>query len=80
MKNTINTMTEQKSKYNDMNFDERINIYNETNHLDIDQLNNKIHSGRGTVENLARFLAELFPKSKKEEDNTDNDQVLLQGS
>jgi DNA mismatch repair ATPase MutS len=71
---------EQLALCNDMNFDERINIYNETNHLDIDQLNNKIHSGRGTVENLARFLAELFPKSKKEEDNTDNETVCIKNT
>jgi DNA mismatch repair protein MutS len=71
---------EQLSLCNDCNFDERINIYNETIHQDIDDLNNKIHSGRSSVEELSRNLADLFPKSKKEEDNSDSEPVSIKNT
>lgn len=51
----------------DINFDERINIYNQNIHKDIDDLNIKIMSGKGIVEKLRDLLEGYFPKSKKEE-------------
>jgi DNA mismatch repair protein MutS len=63
---------EKLSLCGDSNFDERVNIYNETIHNDIDELNKKIHSGRGTVEELSKILAGYFPKSKREEEKESN--------
>jgi DNA mismatch repair protein MutS len=58
---------EKLALYNDFDFNEKINIYNKDIHKDIDELNNKIHSGKTTVEKLANTLAGYFPKSKKDE-------------
>lgn len=65
--------------YCDMDFGEKINIYKKNIHKDIDELNNKIHSGKSTVENLAIKLESYFTKTKtktekiKEENKDDKE-------
>lgn len=58
---------EKLGLYNDLDLNEKFSIYKKDIHKDIDELNNKIHSGKSTVENLANVLASFFPKTKKEE-------------
>ena len=53
---------EKLSLCTDTNFDERLCIYNKKIHKDIDDLNDKIHSGKSTVEDLSRKLAALLDK------------------
>ena len=62
---------------NDINFDERLCIYNKGIHKDIDDLNDKIHSGKKTVEELSRILAGLLTKkNEKKEEKQDQDETV----
>lgn len=65
---------ENLSLCSDINFDERINIYNKEIHDEIDEINTKINSGKETVENLGKILAAFMDKkyTEKKEKNTED--------
>jgi len=63
--------------YPDIDFNDKIQIYKTNIHKDIDELNNKINSGKSVIEKLANKLSSFFVSNSQ---NSENNKVEIKNS